>query len=242
MIARHDRPTEAPSAAASPQAVAEAVNARLHAPVVRVGPGATPGRGATSSGFPALDAATGLGGFPRGRITELIGRPTSGRGTVAARTVAAAGGYCAWIDVCGLLDVDALVRCGVDLQRLFILRPRRPGDALAVAAQVLAGDPFAVVVLDALSDLPPGGDTSSAVARLLRVVGPPLGRGTTAFLVLTSPEQHYRSLAHAAALRVSLARAGLIRRGGVFRGWRARVQVLKSPGAQGGESGIEVWL
>ena len=223
-------------------AVADTVNARLHAPVVRVGPGATPTRGAVSSGFPALDAATGLGGFPRGRITELIGRPTSGCGTVAARTVAAAGGYSAWVDVPGLVDVDALARCGVDLERLFILRPPRTGDALAVAAQLMACGQFAVVVLDALADLTPGGETSAAVARFVRVVGPPLGRSTTAALVLASPDQHYRSLAHAAALRISLARSGLIRRGGVLRGWRAHAQVLKSPGAQGGESGIEVWL
>jgi recombination protein RecA len=223
-------------------AIARAVNKQMHAPAVRVGAGPTPKRDVVSSGFPALDAITGFGGFPRGRLTDLIGRPTAGRETVAAHAIAGAGGYSAWVDVAGVIDVDALARCRVDLERLFILRPREREDALAVAAQVIAGDQFAVVVFDALSDLAPGGMTAEAVARFVRVIGPSLGRGSTAALVLSAPEQHYRSLAHAAALRISLVRAGIIRQGGVFRGWRAHASVVKSPGRQGAETGIEVWL
>ena len=60
---------------------------------------------AVSSGFPALDEATGLRGFPRGRITELVGRPTSGRETVAARAVAGANGYSALFQTFVKLDV-----------------------------------------------------------------------------------------------------------------------------------------
>jgi recombination protein RecA len=244
MIARSHSPSlqVPPLAGIDLHAVAQAVNNQLRVPAVQVGAGATPKRGVVSSGFPALDAATGLGGFPRGRLTDLIGRPTAGRETVAARTVASAGGYGAWVDVAGLVDVDYLARCGVDLERLFILRPRDTLDTLGIAAQLIASDQFAVVVLDALADLVPGGKTAEAVARFVRVVSPSLGRGSTAAVVLSAPEQHYRSLAHAAALRISLSRVGLIRQGGVFRGWQTRAHVLKSPGRQGGESGIEVWL
>jgi recombination protein RecA len=218
------------------------VNQRLRAQVIRVGPRSAGALAAVSSGFPALDGATRLGGFPRGRITELIGQPTSGRETVAARTVAAAGGYSAWVDVCGLADVDYLAHCGVDLTRLFILRPARLEDALAITAHLLAAGQFGVVVLDALADLEPGGATARAVGQLVRVVTPRLGGGSTAALVLSAPESTYSPLAHAAALRISLVKIGLIRRGGVFRGWRTRARILKSPGLQGGESGIEVWL
>lgn len=223
-------------------AVAEAINSRLRAHAVRVGPKPTPGPEVVSSGFPALDAITQLGGFPRGRITELIGRATAGRETVAAHAVAAAGGYGAWVDVPGLVDVSYLARCGVDLDRLFILRPEQPADALAITAQVLSSGHFSVVVLDALADLTPNGDTARAVGQLMRVVTPKLGRTPTVAVVLSSPDNHYRPLAHAAALRISLAKTGLIRRGGVFRGWRTRAHILKSPGKQGGECGIEVWL
>lgn len=224
------------------EAVARAVNRQLHVPAVRVGTGPTPMREVISSGFPALDAATGLGGFPRGRLTDLIGRPTAGCATVAARAVAGAAGHAAWVDVAGLVDVDAVARCGVDLERLFILRPHDRNDALGIAAQLIASDQFAVVVLDALSDLASDGKTAEAVSRFVRVVAPSLGRGSTAALVLSAPEQHYRSMAHAAALRISLVRTGLIRRGGVLRGWRAHARILKSPGRQGSESGIEIWL
>lgn len=225
-----------------PHTVAAAVNHRLRAQVVRVGSGPVGALPAVSSGFPALDTATRLGGFPRGRITELVGQPTSGRETVAARTVAAAGGYSAWVDVRGLADVDHLTRCGVDLDRLFILRPGQIEDALAITAHLLTAGQFSVVVLDALADLEPGGATTRAVGQFVRVVTQRLGCGSTAALVLSAPESYYSPLAHAAALRISLVKIGLIRRGGVFRGWRTRARILKSPGLQGGESGIEVWL
>jgi hypothetical protein len=222
--------------------LAAAVNHRLRGDVVRVGPPPRAAGAVVSSGFPVLDAATGLGGFPRGRLTELVGQPTAGREVVAARTVAAAPGVSAWVDVPGLVDVDQLARAGVDLARLFVLRPDGSTRALAITAQLLASGDFDVVVLGALADLPPGGETACAIGQFIRVVVPALGRATTAALVLSAPEQHYRPLAHAAALRISLARVGLIRQGGVFRGWRTRAQILKSPGLQGGESGIEVWL
>jgi recombination protein RecA len=241
MIARS--PYQAPATShVDLQLLAESVNSRLHARAVQVGPGAVPRRGVVSSGFPALDATTGIGGFPRGRITELIGLATSGCETVAAHTVAAADGYSAWVDVPGLADVYHLARCGVELERLFILRPRKQDDALAVTAQLLASGQFSVVVLDGLDDLPRGGETAKAVARFVRVVAPSLGRSTTAGLVLSAPDREYRPLAHAAGLRISLAQAGLIRRGGVFRGWRTRARVLKSPGAIGSEVGLEIWL
>jgi len=224
-------------------ALADALNRRFHAPVVRLGPrGAL--AGAASTGFPALDAATGLGGLPLGRITEIVGHPTSGRETIAARTVAAApaGAPCAWVDVTAAVDVAYLAGCGVALDRLAIVRPPRPLDALGMAGHLAASGHFAVVVLDALADLPPGGGVDHDVARFVRVVTPRLARARTALVVLTAPERHCRPLAHGAALRVALVKVGLLRAGGVLRGWRTRATLLKSPGLQGGESGIEVWL
>lgn len=239
-------PVPAPLPADRPQQVAERVaeslNARFDARVVKVGPGGGLRLPALSSGFAALDAATGLGGFPRGRISELIGRPTAGRETVAARSVAGAEGYSAWVDVPGLVDVAYLAHCGVDLERLFILRPAQVEDALAITGQLVGSGSFSVVVLDTLADLPPGGTTAEAVSRFVRNVTPTLGRAGTVALVLSSPSRHHRPLAHGAAVRVSLTQAGLLRRGGVFRGWRTLARVLKSPGLDGGESGIEVWL
>lgn len=243
----HRRPTKEeprgrPRPIPSPHTLAHTVNTRFQGQVVRVGTGGGLELPATSSGFPILDAATGLGGFPRGRITELVGRPTSGRETVAAHTVAAAAGYSAWVDVPGWLDVARLSSCGVELERLFILRPDETGDALAITAQLATSGSFTVVVLDTLADLPPGGTTAQAVGQFVRMVTPALGRAGTALVVLTAPSQHYRPLAHAAVLRVAFLQSGVLRRGGVLRGWRMLARVLKSPGLNGGESGLEVWL
>ncbi len=222
--------------------IAEAVNTELRARAVRVGAAAPMPLAPLSTGFPALDAATGSGGLPRGRITELIGRPTSGRETVAARAVAASRGATAWVDVRGLVDVHYLERCGVDLDRLFILRPPAPLDALAITAQLVASRQLETVVLDALADLPPGGATARAVEQLMRVVTPALGRTATVCLILSGPESNHPALAHAAAVRIALVKVGLIHQGGVFRGWRTRAKLLKPPGAPGNDPGLEVWL
>ncbi len=230
-----------PGRAPDPTSVAQAINARLRARVIRVGPGPPEGRGATT-GFEALDAATGWGGFPQGHITELIGRATSGRATVAARAVAASRGHSAWVDVRGALDVDRLLQMGVDLEKLAILRPKRPRDAVAVTAQVAAGGLFTLLVLDSLADLGQGGPTSRWVGQLVRVLTPRLGGSPTAALILTTPDQHFRSLAHAAALRIAFAQAGLLRRGGVLRGWRSRATVVKGRGPHGTTVGLEMWL
>ncbi len=235
-------PPRPPAPSASPRDIAEQVNTQLNARLVQVGDLPIVGATTISSGFPALDQATGLGGFPRGRITELIGRPTCGRETVAARTVASATGYSAWIDVPALTDVAYLAQCGIDLERLYIVQPRQPLDALAIATHLVAAQHFSVVVLDALDDLPPAGTNSQAIGRFIRVVTPALGRATTALLILSGPESPARSLAHAAALRISFLQVGLLRRGGVLRGWRTRARILKSPGLARGEPTIEIWV
>ncbi len=226
------------------RAIAESVNTSLQGRVVRVGAGRAD-LPASSSGFPALDAATGLGGLPRGRITELVGRPTSGRDTIATRAVASAAGYSAWVDLGDAIDLPHLADRGVDLDRLYVLRPGRPDDGLGIAAHLMACGHFSVVVLDSLPDLAvhrPSAALGAEISRFTRLVVPALARGGTVAIILAGPEQHYRALAHAAALRIALAQVGQIRRGGVLRGWRTRATILKSPGLQGGESGLEVWL
>jgi hypothetical protein len=195
-----------------------------------------------STGFPPLDAITGWDGFPRGHITELIGRPTSGRTAVAIRAAAAADGYTAWIDIPGTLNLDQVARQGVDLERLFILRPGRPEDSGAIAVQLVEGGHFSMVVLDSLGDLAPGGPTSRTVSQLSRVLLSRLGGTPTAMVMLTLPTQHFESLAHAAALRVAFSQSSLLRRGGVLRGWRSQARIVKGKGPGGAEVGLELWL
>ena len=251
-------PERRPRPLAELHSLAETVNTALQGQVVRVGPRAETRLPALPTGFAPLDAATGLGGLPRGRLTELIGRRTAGRVSVVAGAMAAAragpGAAGAWVDLSGAVDLAGLAAAGVDLRRLYLLRPRGVEAALAMTAQLTAGGQFGLVVLDDMDDLvameqaerlaaaapPPA--LALRLGQLLRLLIPSLARTTTALVLLSGPEHHYRALAHAAALRIAFTRVGLIRRGGVLRGWQTRATVLKSPGLQGGESGLEVWL
>lgn len=251
-------PGRRPRPLAELHSLAETLNTAFQGQVVRVGPRAETSLPALPTGFAPLDEATGLGGLPRGRLTELIGRRTAGRATVAARAMAAAmagpGAAGAWVDPSGAVDLAGLAAAGVDLQRLYLLRPRGVEAALAMVAQLAASGQFGLVVLDDLDDLvaldqaerlraaapPPA--LALRLGQLLRVLVPALVRTPTALLLLSGPEHHYRALAHAATLRIAFTRVALIRRGGVLRGWQTRATVLKSPGLQGRESGLEVWL
>src|SRR5258708_4681523 len=70
-----------------------------------------------ATGFAALDRALGIGGVPRGHITEILGAPTSGMSTLAFRIVAnahAAGDMAVYVDPGKTFDADYAVRCGID--------------------------------------------------------------------------------------------------------------------------------
>src|SRR5512133_2903202 len=87
-----------------------------------------------STTFPELDAALGIGGLPRGRISQISGPVTSGKVTLAARVLSAAHrepeAMVAWLDLSRTCDPDYLHRCGLDLDRLLIVRPKEPADGL----------------------------------------------------------------------------------------------------------------
>jgi RecA/RadA recombinase len=235
-------PTDETVSATGLHAVAKNINARLQEPMVRVGAKHVSTPKALTTGFRPLDRITGFYGLPRGRITELVGRATSGRTTVAIQAAARVEGFAAWIDVPGRVDIDQLARQGVDLERLFVMRPPNPQDALAIMVQLAAGAHFDLVVLDSLADIADGGPTARTTQQFLRVLTPRLGGSSTAAVILTIPEQHDQALAYAAALRIAFSLTGLIRLGGILRGWRTRATTLKAPGHQNEEVGLEVWL
>jgi hypothetical protein len=102
------------------------------------------------TGLPLLDEALG-GGLPRGRITELAGRRSTGRTGLACAIAAratAAGETIAWIDPADALDPDAAAKAGMELGRTLWVRPRSTGDALRAAEIVLGAGGFGLVVLD----------------------------------------------------------------------------------------------
>ncbi len=113
-----------------------------------------------STTFPDLDAALGIGGLPRGRITEIIGPATSGKVTLAAKVLSAAHrekeALVAWLDLSNSCDPDYLHRCGLDLDRLLIVRPRDAADALAIALHLVDSKALAALVFESLPISGPG--------------------------------------------------------------------------------------
>ena len=77
------------------------------------------------TGFPALDQALGIGGIPRGRITEMMGAPTSGMATLALKVIASAQSrrdMAAYVDLGYTFDPDYAARCGVTPDKLLLVR------------------------------------------------------------------------------------------------------------------------
>ena len=103
-----------------------------------------------ATGVAALDALLG-GGWPQGKVGELVGPASSGRSAAAAAAVAAAtarGEVTAWLDSADAFDPASAAAAGVDLERVLWVRPRGVGEAVRAAELVLGTGGFTVVVLD----------------------------------------------------------------------------------------------
>ena len=197
-----------------------------------------------STTFPALDAALG-GGVPRGRLTELSGPATSGKVTLAAKVLSAAhaerAALVAWLDLSRTCDPDYLHRCGLDLDRVLVVRPEDGLDALAITLHLIESDALAGLVFDSLSDLPRGHD--SRVAGSLERLATAVVRTKAAVLFLAEERAESQPLAHLAATRLHLTRErwlaadGDVR--GDVRGYEAQVEVVKN---RLGRAGGRVWI
>ena len=92
------------------------------------------------TGSLALDIALGVGGLPRGRVTEIYGPESSGKTTLCQHVIAEAqkrNGLCAFIDMEHALDPGYAARCGVDLRNLYISQPDTGEQALEIAETLI---------------------------------------------------------------------------------------------------------
>ena len=113
---------------------------------------------AIPTGSLALDIALGVGGVPRGRITEIYGPESSGKTTLCQHIVAQAqkrGGTCAYIDMEHALDPSYAARCGVDTENLYISQPDTGEQALEIADALIHSGAIDVVVVDSVAALVP---------------------------------------------------------------------------------------
>jgi len=111
-----------------------------------------------STGSISLDAALGIGGFPRGRVSEIFGPESSGKTTIALQVVAEAqkkGGMAAFIDVEHALDPIYARKLGVDVDNLLVSQPDYGEQALEITAALVASGSIDVLVVDSVAALVP---------------------------------------------------------------------------------------
>ncbi len=110
------------------------------------------------TGSLSLDIALGVGGIPRGRVTEIYGPESSGKTTISQHIVAEAqkrGGTAAFIDMEHALDPAYAARCGVDVDNLLISQPDMGEQALEIAEALVRSGAVDVVVVDSVAALVP---------------------------------------------------------------------------------------
>jgi len=110
------------------------------------------------TGSLALDLALGVGGIPRGRVTEIYGPEASGKTTLAQHIVAEAqraGGVCAYIDMEHALDPEYAERTGVNIDELYISQPDTGEQALEITETLVRTGAVDVVVIDSVAALVP---------------------------------------------------------------------------------------
>jgi len=195
--------------------------------------------GALSTGALSLDLATGTGGIPRRRISELAGPGSSGKRTLACHVLASAQrdqGCVLSIDAAHRADFALMAACGVDRAGLFLAVPQRLAEVFDTAVLMLESGGLDALVIDALEGLAgrswrAAAEGARRLARLAAVVQ----TAPTAVLFVTETPVPRRSvpvhlaLRQAAALRIALAPLQpLIHPSGDLAGLRVRAVVVKN--------------
>ncbi len=208
------------------------------------------------TGSLALDLALGVGGIPRGRVTEIFGPEASGKTTICQHIVAEAqrlGGVCAYIDMEHALDPGYAGRCGVKVEELYISQPDTGEQALEIAETLVRSGAVDVVVVDSVAALVPraeiegdmGDATMGMQARLmsqaLRKLSGAIKQTNTAVVftnqlrqkigvVFGNPETTTGGMAlkFYASVRLDVRRVESIKVGQEVVGSRTRVRVVKN--------------
>ncbi len=211
---------------------------------------------AISTGSLSLDLAIGIGGVPRGRVTEIYGPESSGKTTLCQHIVAEAqrrGGVCAYIDMEHALDPAYAAKCGVDVDNLYIAQPDTGEQALEIAETLVRSGAMDVVVVDSVAALVPkseiegdmGDATMGVQARLmsqaLRKLSGAIKQTNTAMIFTNQLRQKIgvmfgnpetttggMALKFYASLRLDVRRIQTIKDGQEVVGSRTRVRVTKN--------------
>jgi len=208
------------------------------------------------TGALSLDFALGIGGIPRGRVTEVYGPESSGKTTLCLHVIAEAqktGGLAAFIDAEHALDVNYAKRLGVDTANLLISQPDFGEQALEITDTLVRSNALDIIVIDSVAALVPRseiegemGDATMAVqARLmsqaLRKLTGAISKSKTAVVFINqlrskigvmfgNPETTTggNALKFYASVRIDIRRIAAIKDGDQVIGNRTKVKIVKS--------------
>ena len=211
---------------------------------------------AIPTGSLVLDMALGVGGVPRGRVTEIYGAESSGKSTLSYHIMAEAqklSGTAAYIDAEHALDPAYAARCGVNLDELLLSQPDSAEQALEICEYLVRSNAIDIVVIDSVAALVPKaeidgdmGDThvglqARLMSQALRKLTGTINRSDCAVVFINqirekvgviwgSPETTPggRALKFYSSVRLDLRRSESIKQSGEFVGNRVRARVVKN--------------
>lgn len=224
--------------------------------LMRMGDASTLQVESISTGCISLDIALGIGGIPRGRVTEIYGPESSGKTTLCQHIVAESqkvGGVCAFIDMEHALDPRYAAKVGVDIENMYISQPDTGEQALEIADSLVRSGAIDVIVVDSVAALVPraelegdmGDATMGNQARLmsqaLRKLSGAIKQSNTAMVFTNQLRQKIgvmfgnpetttggQALKYYASVRLDVRRLQAIKSGQQIIGNRVRVRVTKN--------------
>jgi recombination protein RecA len=211
---------------------------------------------AIPTGALSLDLALGIGGIPKGRVTEIFGSEASGKTTLAQHIIAEAqktGGIAAYIDAEHAFDPRYAANCGVDLRNLYVSQPDTGEQALEITEALVRSSGIDVIVIDSVAALAPRAEIEGEMgdahvglqARLmsqaLRKLSAAISKSKTAVvfinqlrekvgIVFGNPEvtPGGRALKFYSSVRIDLRRGESIKQGTEMVGARVKARVVKN--------------
>jgi len=208
------------------------------------------------SGSLALDLALGVGGIPRGRVTEVFGPEGSGKTTLGQHIIAEAqkgGGMAAYIDVEHALDPTYAANCGINLDNLFISQPDTGEEALEITETLVRSGAIDVAVIDSVAALAPRveieGEMGDAhvglqarlMSQALRKLATVISKSGTAVIFINQLREKIgivfgnpeitpggRALKFYSSVRIDLRRVETIKQGTKAIGSHVRAKVVKN--------------
>ena len=208
------------------------------------------------TGSLSLDLALGVGGLPRGRVTEIYGGESAGKSTLAIHIMTETqrmGGLAAYVDVEHALDPQYATNCGLDLDNLLISQPDSAEQALDITEQLVRSGAIDAIIIDSVAALVPQaeiegdmgdfhiGMQARLMSQALRKLTATINRSRTAVVFINqirekigvtygSPEvtPGGRALKFYSSVRIDLRRSESLKQGTEIIGNRVRARIVKN--------------